>query len=117
LVLRTGKKVKDEFLYHLDESISDLIGKEETQEKPFPSFVSRNPRSIDANGNIITPDYSVGVGENEVAIFVSPLKYYSDELLRVRKINESGTRAEVFCLLEDKEKCPKGAMCFKEVVD
>ena len=104
-------------MYHLDESISDLIGKEEAQEEPFPSFVNRNPRSIDANGNIITPDYSVGVGENEVATFISPLRYYSDELFKVRKLTDFGTNVEVFCLLEGKEKCPKGAMCFKEVVD
>ena len=113
----TGKKGKDEFIYHLDESVSDLIGREEVPEEKLPSFVNLNPKSINADGSIITPDYSVSAGENEVAVFVSPLRYYSDELLKVRKINESGTKAEVFCLIEGKEKCQKGAMCFKGEVD
>ncbi len=56
-------------------------------------------------------------GEEEVPIFVSPLRYYSDELLKVRQIVESRTKSEVFCLLEGKERCPKGAVCFKGEVD
>jgi predicted nuclease of restriction endonuclease-like RecB superfamily len=112
-----GKKGKDEFLYHLDESVSDLIGREEVHEERLPSFVNRSPRSFGTDGYILTPDYSISIGENEVAIFVSPLRYYNDELLKTRKITESGIKAEVFCLLEGKEKSPKGAMCFKEEVD
>jgi predicted nuclease of restriction endonuclease-like RecB superfamily len=113
----TGKKVKDEFLYHLDESISDLISGDEVTAEKLPSFVNRSPKSLEVDGKIITPDYSVRVGEEEVPIFVTPLRYYSDELLKTRKITESGTRTELLCLLEGKEKCPKGAMCFKDEVD
>ena len=113
----TGKKGKDEFLYHLDESISDLIGREEVHEEQLPSFVNRSPRSFETGGHTLTPDYSISIGENDVAIFVSPLRYYNDELLKTRKITESGIKADVFCLLEGREKCPKGAVCFKEEVD
>jgi hypothetical protein len=86
-------------------------------EEQLPSFVNRTPKTIEVGGNVITPDYSVRAGEEEVPIFVTPLRYYEDELLKTRKITESGTRTELFCLLEGKEKCPKGAMCFREGVD
>ncbi|MEM0135855.1 MAG: DUF790 family protein [Thermoplasmatales archaeon] len=113
----TGKKRKDEFSYHLDESISDLIVKEEVTEEQLPSFVNRNPKPIEIGDNILTPEYSISLGEKEVGIFVSPHRSFNDELSKVKKINESGKFAEVFCLLEGKEKCPKGAICFKEEVD
>ena len=112
-----GKKGKEEFIYHIDESVSDLTVGEEAPEEKLPSFVNSNPKSIEVDGSTVTPDYSMSAGGNEVAIFVSPLRYYSDELLRVSKITGSGIGADVFCLLEGKEKCPKGAMCFREDVD
>ena len=113
----TGKKVKDEFLYHLDESISDLISGDEVTAEKLPSFVNRSPRSLEVDGKIITPDYSVTAGEDEVPIFLSPLRYYNDEFLKVGGIADSGIRAEVFCLLDGKERCPKGAVCFRGEVD
>ncbi|MDA8054179.1 MAG: DUF790 family protein [Thermoplasmatales archaeon] len=110
-----GKKGKEEFIYHLDESVSDLIVREGAPGERLPSFVNRSPKSLEVDGSTVTPDYSMSAGGNEVAIFVSPLRYYSDELLRVSKITGSGIGADVFCLLEGREKCPKGAMCFKEL--
>ncbi|MCL5789108.1 MAG: DUF790 family protein [Candidatus Thermoplasmatota archaeon] len=113
----TGKKEKDEFLYHLDESVSDLTSGEKVPEEQLPSFVNRNPKSIDVDGGFITPDYSISIEGKEVPVFISPLIYYGDELLKARQISVSGIKAELFCLLEGKEKCPKGAMCFRESVD
>ncbi len=114
---KAGKKEKDEFLYHLDESVSDLIGRDDVPVEELPSFVNRSPMSIEIEDNIVTPDYSINAGGDDVLIFVSPLRYYSDEVLRARKIVDYGRKVEVFCLLEGKEKCPKGAICFREEVD
>ncbi|MGC8561635.1 MAG: DUF790 family protein [Thermoplasmata archaeon] len=112
-----GRKKKDDFIYHIDESISDLILKEDVTDERLPSFVNSNPKSIEIEGTIMTPEYAIRSGDSEVAIFVSPLTYYEDEQLKVTKIRNAGVPAEVFCLLESKEKCPKGAICFKEDVD
>jgi hypothetical protein len=113
----SGKKTKDEFLYHLDESVSDLISTDQVPMEQLPSFVNRSPRSAEVNGKIITPDYSIKIGEDEVSIFLSPLRYYKEELLKVKAVAGSGIRAEVFCLLDGKEKCPKGAICFRGEAD
>ena len=112
-----GRKKKDDFAYHLDESISDLIVKEEVQEEQFPAFVNRNPKHIEIDGSIVTPEFAMSSGGKEIAIFISPLRYYEDELTKVRKIRDAGIPAEVFCLIEGREKCPKGAMCFKDAID
>ncbi len=112
-----GRKKKDEFTYHLDESISDLIIREEIHDEQLPRFVNMNPKPIEIDKNTITPEYSMTIGEKEIAIFVSPVRYYEDELLKVRKIRDAGIQSDVFCLIEGKEKCPKGAICFKDTID
>lgn len=112
-----GTKKKDDFTYHLDESVSDLIVKDEVPEEQLPLFVNRNPKQVEIDGMILTPEFAINSGGKEIAIFISPLKYYEEEAAKVRKIREASIPAEIFCLVEGKEKCPKGTICFKDNVD
>ncbi|MGC8644658.1 MAG: DUF790 family protein [Thermoplasmata archaeon] len=113
--LKDGKR-KREFIYHIDDSISDIIDRDEGREEKPPDFVNPYPKEIEVDGSVVTPDFSIDL-DGEVYIFISTQKQYESDASLVRKAVSSGYRAETFCLIADGEKCPRGAICFKDRID
>ncbi|MEM0127994.1 MAG: DUF790 family protein [Thermoplasmatales archaeon] len=110
------RRTKKEFNYHLDDSISGIIDLGVEQQKKIPDFVNTNPNTVKINSTSITPDYSINLG-GDVFIFITTTRQYANDISKERMIRDSGLKAETFCVLENGEKCPKGAICFKEEID
>ena len=112
--LKDGKR-KKEYLYHIDDSVSDIIYREQKEEE-LPNFVNPEPRDIEVDGEVIIPDYSIEMN-GTVYIFLCSRHRYEEDASMLRKLLKSGYRAELFCILSEGEKCPKGAMCFRDRAD
>ncbi|MEM0129893.1 MAG: DUF790 family protein [Thermoplasmatales archaeon] len=107
---------KKEYIYHLDSSIREIIDTEIEKSDVIPDFVNTSPGDINAGGIVVVPDYSINVGE-DVFIFISRPASYDSDFARETTLRDFGFKAETFCIVEEGEKCPKGAVCFKGEVD
>ncbi|MEM3318327.1 MAG: DUF790 family protein [Thermoplasmatales archaeon] len=107
---------KKEYIYHLDSSIKEIIDTEIEKSDIIPDFVNTSPTNINAGYIVVAPDYSINVGE-DVFIFISRPASYDSDIARETTLRSFGFKAETFCIIDEDEKCPKGAMCFKGEVD
>ncbi|MHB8371685.1 MAG: DUF790 family protein [Thermoplasmataceae archaeon] len=105
---------KMEYLYHLDNSVLDYIDTKELKSDSISHLnFNLNPEPLKMNDNSIFPDYTLKIGSSDVNILVTRPRYYEEDLTLVNSIRKAGFEAELFCILDSGEKCPKGAQCMK----
>ena len=114
--LKNGKD-KDEFLYHLDHSVSEFTGVESSPDKILPDFVKQEPGPVQNGDSYAYPDCNLIVKDNIFNIFITTPKYYLEDLNEIGNLIKSDIHVRLVCVVSKNEKCPKGAICFKEEVD
>lgn len=114
--LKNGKD-KDDFRYHLDQSVSEYTGIVDLPTDTLPDFVRGDPEPIGVEPAAFHPDYSVVVGSRPVNIFITTPRYYEEDFQELVNLPGYGVDSELVCVLGKTEKCPPGARCFKESVD
>ena len=114
--LKTDGK-KTEFLYHLDESVSEYIDVDERDEEKVPQGIGTDPRPLKAGSSLVFPDYSVEFQGGKTNVFITRPKYYEEDFLELRNIGREEDHVDLFCIVEKGEKCPHGATCFRDEID
>ena len=114
--LKKGKE-KDEFRYHLDQSVSEFTGIISEQEEKLPGFVEPEPEPVRSGNSLFYPDYAVRLEDETVNVFLTTPRYYSEDLEEIAPLAEGNSLSEVICILAKNEKCPPGAKCFRETID
>lgn len=111
--LRDGKREK-EYAYTINSSVSEYSDLPE-EENHYGFLQSKEFVKLE-NGQVIF-DYTFNVEGKSVNILVTRPRYYQEDHFTVRSAREQGINAEVFCIIRGNEKCPSGAICFKDSVD
>ncbi|MHB1440461.1 MAG: DUF790 family protein [Cuniculiplasma sp.] len=113
-VVLTSSGKKTEYRYSLDDSVIEYMPPR-NRSNSFSgngAFVS-DPEGIEMTKNIIYPDYSIKVNDTTINIFITRPPYFEEDFSIVHNLQKEGHRAEIFCILDPQEKCPKGAHCMK----
>ena len=111
--LKDGEKKKD-YTYGIDSSVSEYSDSP-NGENHFGFIEAKNPLKL-KDGEAMF-DYSLNIEEKRVNILVTRPKFYQEDYFIIKKVREEGHSGEIFCIVRDKEKCPAGAICFKDSVD
>lgn len=115
--LKNGDE-KSDYSYFLDDAAVDLLTSHESSDEPEKDgILSATPSPVKVGGNVIFPDYSATVNDDQVSIFITRPNYYEEDRAMVARIVRDGHAAELFCILEKGEKCPPGAHCFRDELD
>jgi len=77
--------------------------------------LSNNPVKLE--NKTVYPDYEITLVNRKINIIIKRPRYYEDDLSVVKGCRKNGLNLEVFCILSNKEKCPSGAICFKDNID
>jgi predicted nuclease of restriction endonuclease-like RecB superfamily len=107
-----GKKAQ--YIYSLDHSVFDYL-EPISDEIPNGFVECVNPVSV--KGRQILPDYYSRIGEKEVSIFITRPRFYQEDSFLLKEIRGEGLPAEIFCIVRADEKCPSGAICFRDSID
>jgi predicted nuclease of restriction endonuclease-like RecB superfamily len=111
--LRDGKKEK-EYAYSINNSVSEYS--DSFEEENHYGFVQPKEFVKLKDGQVIF-DYTFNIEDKNVNIFVTRPRYYQEDYFTVKNAREEGINAEIFCIVHRNEKCPSGAICFKDSVD
>jgi len=65
----------------------------------------------------VYPDYEITIDNRNVNIIITRPRYYEDDQSVVKGCRTNGLNLEIFCILFNNEKCPSGAICFKDNID
>ena len=111
VTLKNGKEKKD-YIYRLDSGATDYAEHEETADVDGFS-IPKVPLKI--NGLELFPDYAFT--EKNVYVIITRSRYFQEDFSIAKRFIESGLNIEIICILNNKEKCPNGALCFKDEID
>ena len=114
--LKSGEG-KEEFRYHLDHSVSEYTGIQDQNEEKLPAFVVTNPPPFQSGKRTIYPDYAISLDSAKINILLTTPRYFSEDHDEISSIRKNGTEVELLCIIGRTEKCPKGALCFRDSVD
>ena len=113
VMLKSADK-KSEYVYHIDDSTREYVDARELNPEGLnTSNFNFNPEPLHINGSTVFPDYSVEIDGENISILVTRPGYYEDDFSVLSGIRKAGFRAELFCIVDPGEKCPKGAKCMK----
>ncbi|MGC8699347.1 MAG: hypothetical protein ACP5RE_04145, partial [Candidatus Acidifodinimicrobium sp.] len=102
--------------YILDSSFSEYLDIDESEDQ-LPQEIALTTNPIKLGNKTLYPDYEITIDERKIYIVITRPRYYDDDLSIVRECRENGLSLEIFCTISNKEKCPSGAICFKDTID
>jgi len=115
-VLLKNNEGKKEYIYILDHSFSEYLNTDEPEEQiPAGFLLSNDPVKLE--NKTVYPDYEITLDNRKINIIITRPRYYEDDLSVVKGCRKNGLNLEIFCILFNKEKCPSGAICFKDNID
>ncbi|MGC9193522.1 MAG: DUF790 family protein, partial [Thermoplasmata archaeon] len=116
-VVLKNNEGKKEYIYILDPSFSEYLNYDEIEDIQVKEFsVPSEPIKLD--NKTVYPDYEFNLNEKKkISVILTRPRYYEDDFAIVRECREKGLNFEIFCILSSKEKCPSGAICFKDSID
>jgi predicted nuclease of restriction endonuclease-like RecB superfamily len=112
ILTSSGKKV--EYKYYIDDSVKEYLpDRFYNEQKLLPNGYTEDTEGIQVVENKVYSDYIINLNACKVHIFITKPKYYDEDLILVNSIKKIDWMAEIFCLVDPHEKCPKGAKCMK----
>ncbi len=114
--LRDGREKRD-YRYHIDDSVREFTGISPLQMEKLPSFVHDGPDPLERSGVTIFPDYELVLDGRKTYVIVTRPRYLQEDILTLKMAGVEQDECVTVCLLEGKEKCPPGTICFRDRVD
>ncbi len=111
--LKDGDGKKD-YNYTIESSFSEYIGTNSPEK--INNFMEET-EPISAGNLTIYPDYSIEINNKRIFIFITRPRYFEEDNFLVLNMRKEGFEAEIICILNDKDRCPKGALCFKDEIE
>jgi hypothetical protein len=111
VTLKSGKE-KNSYQYHLDSSVTPYIYPDDSSSSIFKQETSEtSPIKLDKT--FIIPDTSIDIDGEKVSIVLTRPPYYEDDHMQIQGASRLGFNIALVCLIDNDEKCPKGAICLK----
>ncbi len=111
VMLKSGKD-KNSYRYHLDSSVSSYLPQEDFLHNPDGNG-SGELIPMKSDKTLIMPDMILEIEGEKVNIVLTRPQYYEDDFMQIENARKLGNSVSLICLIDNDQKCPKGAICLK----